>query len=280
MHNTKRGRNKIKKTAISFILIVMIVMGIAPIPGITQTDEVSAATYELGVYTPRDSDGLNLRAGRGTSYRVLTAIPYGRTFKVTEIKNGWGKTTYNNRTGYVSMTYARFVRANTVKTTTTNTTTTKTTDLRWPLSNNANKITSLYGYRNDVPGSTWHSGIDIMTPKPGETKVYAVADGTVRRVLRGYNGGYGNMIELQISLNGKSIYVRYCHLSEIRVKKGDTVKAGGFIGRPGNTGYSFGAHLHIDFRYARNGEYLNPLSLFKPTQYIITKEAKDGAKRY
>lgn len=40
--------------------------------------------------------------------------------------------------------------------------------------------------------------------------------------------------------------VRYCHLSQIYVDKGDTVKFGDKVGRMGNTGVGTGAHLHID----------------------------------
>lgn len=40
--------------------------------------------------------------------------------------------------------------------------------------------------------------------------------------------------------------VRYAHLESISVKEGQTIKEGDVIGIMGNTGQSFGAHLHID----------------------------------
>lgn len=60
----------------------------------------SSAQYKV---TPRE--GLNMRSGRGTKYSKLTAIPYGTKISVSEISGGWGKTTYNKKTGYVSMQY-------------------------------------------------------------------------------------------------------------------------------------------------------------------------------
>lgn len=58
-------------------------------------------------YTITSDNGINLRSGIGTSYDVLTAIPYNATITVTEIKDGWGKTTYNGKTGWCTLDYAK-----------------------------------------------------------------------------------------------------------------------------------------------------------------------------
>ncbi|MBR6548714.1 MAG: SH3 domain-containing protein [Clostridia bacterium] len=58
-------------------------------------------------YTITSDNGVNLRAGIGTSYDILTAIPYNATITVTEIKNGWGKTTYDGETGWCTLDYAK-----------------------------------------------------------------------------------------------------------------------------------------------------------------------------
>lgn len=52
---------------------------------------------------------LNIRSGRGTSYKKLGSIPYGKTVTVTDISGGWGKVTYNGITGYIYMTYTQKV---------------------------------------------------------------------------------------------------------------------------------------------------------------------------
>ena len=51
------------------------------------------------------SKGLNLRSSRNTSSRVLLSIPNGTPLAITDISNGWGKTTYKGKTGYVYMQY-------------------------------------------------------------------------------------------------------------------------------------------------------------------------------
>lgn len=52
---------------------------------------------------------LNVRSGRGTNYKVLTTIPKNKEITVTDISKGWGKVTYNSKTGYCSMQYLKLV---------------------------------------------------------------------------------------------------------------------------------------------------------------------------
>lgn len=51
--------------------------------------------------------GLRLRSGPGETYEKLLTIPDGTTLAFTEQKDGWLKTTYNGKTGYVSQAYVR-----------------------------------------------------------------------------------------------------------------------------------------------------------------------------
>ncbi len=48
---------------------------------------------------------LKLRSGAGTSYSKLAEIPQGTTLKITKISNNWGYTTYNGKSGWVSLEY-------------------------------------------------------------------------------------------------------------------------------------------------------------------------------
>ncbi|MCQ2445875.1 MAG: SH3 domain-containing protein [Clostridia bacterium] len=50
---------------------------------------------------------LNLRDSASTSGAKLTTIPQGTKITITETKNGWGKTTYSGKTGWVSMDYVK-----------------------------------------------------------------------------------------------------------------------------------------------------------------------------
>lgn len=58
-------------------------------------------------YIKNTSDGLNMRSGAGTSYKVLDLIPTGSMVIMDESsKTGsWVKVTYNGMTGYVSTKY-------------------------------------------------------------------------------------------------------------------------------------------------------------------------------
>ena len=96
---------------------------------------------------------------------------------------------------------------------------------------------SPYGWRWERP----HGGIDFAI-NIGEP-IYAVFDGVVR--VAQVNGGYGNMILIRHYNNLETLYG---HLSKIKVKVGQIVKAGDIIGYSGNTGFSTGPHLHFECR--------------------------------
>lgn len=73
-----------------------------------------ADTYRVTPY-----EGLNVRTGPSTSYSKLGAIKKGTEVEVTEIVNGWGKITYNGRSGYISLDYAEKIKSTSTTSTTT-----------------------------------------------------------------------------------------------------------------------------------------------------------------
>jgi hypothetical protein len=81
----------------------------------------------------------------------------------------------------------------------------------------------------------------------GDT-VVAAASGRVSRVENLGNTSYGRWIEIN---HGNGYTTRYAHLSSQVVRVGQQVVRGQKIGTVGNTGGSFGAHLHYEQR--RNG---------------------------
>lgn len=103
------------------------------------------------------------------------------------------------------------------------------------------RITSNYGYRH----RRMHRGVDLGYPEG--TPVSAAFDGIVR-ISKGTanTGGYGNLVVIR-HYNGLETY--YAHLSRRLVNPGQIVKAGDIIGLGGNTGRSYGAHLHFEVRY-------------------------------
>lgn len=105
------------------------------------------------------------------------------------------------------------------------------------------KITSCFGAREVIfeGVDSYHTGTDIAA-KTG-TKVVSSIKGKVTRAT--YNKYNGNFVEVT---NG-DIATIYCHLSEISVKVGDSVKSGTKIGEVGSTGLSTGPHLHFEVVY-------------------------------
>lgn len=100
------------------------------------------------------------------------------------------------------------------------------------------RISSHFGPRR----RRWHYGIDLAMPTGKE--IYSTFDGTVRVAKR--NRSYGNLVVIRHN-NGLETY--YAHLSRINVHSGQDVKAGECIGECGNTGRSYGSHLHYEMRY-------------------------------
>jgi len=117
-------------------------------------------------------------------------------------------------------------------------------------------ITSTFGLRklDAEAGARQHTGIDLAAPCG--VKYYAVASGVVTRA--GWYGGYGYAIEID---HGGGITSLYGHSSKIGVKVGDKVVAGQAIGEVGDTGYSFGCHLHFEIHI--NGQREDPIPYLK-----------------
>lgn len=75
----------------------------APAPGASSTPvSEKAVSYNAKVNA---DPSLNLRSGAGTSYSSLVTIPNGTVLKITAELNGWGKTTYSGKTGWISLQY-------------------------------------------------------------------------------------------------------------------------------------------------------------------------------
>ncbi len=107
-------------------------------------------------------------------------------------------------------------------------------------------------------GARWgsyHNALDIGGPSPYEgTPVYAAAAGKVRATLERQSCG-GNMLFIDVVVNGQEYLTYYYHLLRFNVKVGDIVDQGTIIGWVGgyststtHGGYDYcttGAHLHF-----------------------------------
>ena len=111
------------------------------------------------------------------------------------------------------------------------------------------RITSKFGPRK----GRFHYGTDIKL-QTGDT-VRAAFDGKVR-VQRFERRGYGYFIVLRHSNGLETVYG---HLSKFLVEPDQTVKAGEPIALGGNTGRSFGSHLHFETRFL--GQAIDPQNI-------------------
>ena len=149
-----------------------------------------------------------------------------------------------------------------------------------------------------------HQGIDIFAV-PG-TDVFAVLDG---KIVDLYVDRLGYGLNFYMEVDPKELekikrknykpkagsgeetygsnyepgmqikYLRYCHLSEVNVKVGDTVKAGQVIAKTGVTGNASGTrapHLHFEIAYEMRGKGL--VNRVDPEMYFKIKNGNELSK--
>lgn len=114
-------------------------------------------------------------------------------------------------------------------------------------------ITSPFGPR----WGRMHYGLDIdlNTGDP----VRAAFEGMVR--ISHYSPSYGNVIVIR---HNNGLETLYAHLSERIVDPGVYVQAGDTVGLGGNTGRSYGSHLHFEIRF--KGDAIDPSLLINPNE--------------
>lgn len=108
-------------------------------------------------------------------------------------------------------------------------------------------------------GYRWgHYAYDIADR--GMPPIVAADGGTVTRADYGWNGGYGNVVEID---HGNGYKTLYAHLQEVYVVAGDSVNQGTVIGQMGATGRVYGATgIHLHFELVLNGVKINPSEVF------------------
>jgi murein DD-endopeptidase MepM/ murein hydrolase activator NlpD len=115
----------------------------------------------------------------------------------------------------------------------------------WVLPTSGFHISTWFGEAGPYWSSGYHTGVDFATAYG--TPAVAVTNAVV--VQTGWDGPYGNQVRLQLE-NGDEVW--YNHLSSIDVVTGQQVVKGQQVGRVGETGNAYGAHLHFEYRLASN----------------------------
>ncbi len=145
-----------------------------------------------------------------------------------------------------------------------------------PIDFSKTTITSFFMQERIVYGTyNVHKAWDFASP--AETEVYAVCDGTIKKVSFPYQenvidvaGGYGNHIVLECTNEDTKYYVTYGHLfpKSNKVQVGDTVTQNQVIATVGTTGYSTGNHLHFQVQKEDN-TYIDGMSFIN---FVDTKD--------
>lgn len=122
------------------------------------------------------------------------------------------------------------------------------------------------GYGPRVPdcnsngcSSSFHEGVDLADGSCG-SPIYAAHSGSVS--MAWYYGGYGNYIRIENN-DGSGMGTGYGHIEYggFNVYPGEWVNAGDVIAYAGNTGGSFGCHLH--FEVYQDDYPINPISFME-----------------
>lgn len=118
------------------------------------------------------------------------------------------------------------------------------------------KVTSPFGSKRLLNGKvkSYHSGLDFRAPTG--TPIYAANDGIVKLAKDLFYSGNHVIVD-----HGMSLFTGYSHLSEFKVKPGQTVYKGQEIGLAGATGRTNGPHLHWSARI--NGVRVDPMQLME-----------------
>lgn len=133
-----------------------------------------------------------------------------------------------------------------------------------------------------------HNGIDIVGYKSKTCWLVAHSDGVVVGTRNDYNktdktgNSYGNYVKIK---HDNGMFTMYGHIkyNTVQVKVNQKVRKGDVIGYMGNTGHSFGAHLHFEVRNEKDiridpTPYIDsdlPISKFNLTR--VLKKGRKGA---
>ena len=131
----------------------------------------------------------------------------------------------------------------------------------WPA---RGRISGVYGSKriyNGTPGRTFHSGVDVASPR---NEQYPDPAAFVGAPVRAPSAGRVTLAEpdmffeggLVLIDHGQNLETALLHMSRIDVEEGDLVEKGDLIGGIGSTGRATGPHLHWSLKW--HGTLIDP----------------------
>jgi murein DD-endopeptidase MepM/ murein hydrolase activator NlpD len=113
-----------------------------------------------------------------------------------------------------------------------------------------------------------HKGVDLRAS--GGTSIYSIAPGIVTAV--GSDSKGGNVITISHPQGVKSYYA---HLGTVRVHKGERVGINNPIATIGDSGNAKGTFPHLHIQTWRNGQLIDPGTLFHVPKYSKVDSTKE-----
>ncbi|QWG54576.1 peptidase M24 [Bacillus mycoides] len=202
------------------------------------------------VATPK----LNVRSNASTSGTLLGSLQNGTQVQVVETVGTWYKIRFGTGYGYVAKHYV-VQNQNQAQAKTAQPASIPAV-FKFPTQG---KISSTF----DMRWEQMHYGIDIAAQ--GNVSIQAAAAGKV--VKSYYSASYGNVVFIAHQINGKLYTTVYAHMKDRTVQAGDQVQTGQLVGHMGNTGHSYGQHLHFELH---NGEWnFEKTNAVNPLPYLV-----------
>jgi len=191
--------------------------------------------------------GLNMRKSASSSAAKVTAIPKNTVVTITAEQNGWGKTSYNGKSGWVSLDYVQKISFD-------NVIVVPASGYQYPFPAGTYTTTCKYGKKGNLWGCGYHSGLDLVST--GDELIYPVHSGTIVRAVRN-DDDYGNYIIVD---HGDGYVSLYAHMDWFAkdFRKGDPVYTDTVLGEMGGTGNVTAPHLHLEIH---KGSYRYPATI-------------------
>jgi len=140
-----------------------------------------------------------------------------------------------------------------------------------PMQDAKYKVTTAFGVKGRMWSSGRHEGVDYAAPVGAI--VVAPCDGKVVKVGQVWGAAFGQHSVLMQVEGG---HLLFAHLSSYKVKVGQRLKTGDFIGKVGKEGNVTGPHLHMELQKGpgwKKGGGLDPAKIIGDAKKPATPEA-------